>query len=1034
MIKTVLIKKSFLLLSLSLIYVSGFGQITLNSSPFIEDFNSIASSLPTGVTVKTGATATAFGADGVYLANPSPWNGTSGGFRNSASATGLTSSSDAAAQSAATNRALAVRQTGTVGDPGASFVFQIANTTDKTAFNLNFKLQSLDNASPRTTAWIVDYAVGDTPTAFSNANATGTLTTGVSIFSNNTVTVNFGNALDNKASKVWIRISTLVASTGSGSRATSGIDDFNLSWSTASGGPDITAPTVNSFLPLDDASNISINSNLEIRFSELVAKGTGNISIINTTDNTTEIIDVNSNKVVITNSTVSIAATLVDGKSYAVNIPNTTFKDLANNFYAGISNNTTWNFSTPAITNTGSGVLGTTYNFNTCVNASNLLADGFYQFSVTSDGQKWACTSFGRTYPGTGTSTDFGLQMTGFSGSAIANEDWLISPKYNLTTTTTPLLSYFTRTRFNGESLRLLVSTNYAGSGNPNLATWTEITGKFPSADTDTWTKSENISLGNFKQTSVFIAFVYKSSAVDAPRWSLDDFLIENSTAILPAEINTNTGLVNFGFVANGSSANNNFSFEASNFTTNLTLSATVPYTLSKDGTNFSNSLVYTPAELAGSKIVTVKFSPTQASVSYISKVNFAYGTTSINKVNLSGNTYNTSVTFDVVNWNIEWFAGTNGPTDDAKQRQNAIKVMKSLNADLYAIAEIVDTLAFKDLAEKIGTTTSEYGYYVSTFSSGASTVTSGNYASAQKLGFIYRKSMVSPLGKPNALFYSTTTTDPGYVAFSAGRFPFEMKANVTLNGVTKPINFTVLHAKAETNEGSYTKRKNGSILLKNYFDTNQPTDNFIILGDFNDDFDKTIATSVEAGADFPNSSYKNILDDAARYTPLTLPLSLANKKSTTSYNDVIDHVIVSNEMKDFYISETAEILTSVASAVSPDDFGVTTSDHYPVLTRYTWQTSTSVKDQIANNNKLSVYPNPTTGVITLNLNDQIADNQNFEVSLMTLDGRIVFKTFNSLLNANLLLNEKLKNLDNGIYLLNIIGKKGTYSSKVFKK
>jgi hypothetical protein len=148
----------------------------------------------------------------------------------------------------------------------------------------------------------------------------------------------------------------------------------------------------------------------------------------------------------------------------------------------------------------------------------------------------------------------------------------------------------------------------------------------------------------------------------------------------------------------------------------------------------------------------------------------------------------------------------------------------------------------------------------------------------------------------------------------------------------------------------------------------------------------------------------------------------------------VIDHVIVSNEMKDFYISETAEILTSVASAVSPDDFGVTTSDHYPVLTRYTWQTSTSVKDQIANNNKLSVYPNPTTGVITLNLNDQIADNQNFEVSLMTLDGRIVFKTFNSLLNANLLLNEKLKNLDNGIYLLNIIGKKGTYSSKVFKK
>ena len=38
-------------------------------------------------------------------------------------------------------------------------------------------------------------------------------------------------------------------------------------------------------------------------------------------------------QVVITNGTVSISATLADGKSYAVNIPNTAFKDLANNAY-----------------------------------------------------------------------------------------------------------------------------------------------------------------------------------------------------------------------------------------------------------------------------------------------------------------------------------------------------------------------------------------------------------------------------------------------------------------------------------------------------------------------------------------------------------------------------------------------------------------------------------------------------------------------------------------------------------------------------
>ena len=1033
MVKSILFKRSSLFLLTFVAYFNSFGQITLNSSPFIENFNSLASGLPSGVTVKTAATATTFGTDGPFNVNLSAWNVASSGFRNSASATGLTATSDLAAQDAASNRALAVRQTGSFGDPGASFVFQIANTNNRTAFNLNFKLQSLDNASPRNTIWIVEYAFGDTPTSFINSNATGVLTSGGSAFSNNTISVNFGNALDNIASKVWIRISTLAATTGSGNRPTTGIDDFNLAWTTAGGGPDVTAPIVNAFLPVDDATNVNNNTILEIRFSELIAKGTGNIAIVNTTDNTTENIDVTSNKVTITNSTVAITAILVDGKSYAVNIPNNTFKDLANNAFAGITNNTTWNFSTSPVTNAGIGVLGTIYNFNSCVSLSNLLADGFYQFSVIGDGQKWACTPFGRTYSGTGTSTDLGLQMSGFSGSAITNEDWLISPKYNLTNTTTPLLSFFTQTRFKGEGLKLMISTNYSGTGNPGAASWTEINGSFPAAESDVWTKSENISLGNFKQASVYIAFVYKSNTVDAPRWLLDDFLVENSTAILPPVLSTNNELINFGFVASGSTVNNTFTFDAANFTTNLVLSSSATYTISKDGTNFSNSLTYANAELVGNKTVTVKFSPTQNAVNYIGKINFAYGATSIDKVNLSGNTYNTTSTFDVVNWNIEWFAGTNGPTDDAKQRQNAIKVMKSLNADLYAIAEIVDTLAFKDLAEKIGINTSEYGYFVSTFSSGASTVTSGNYASAQKLGFIYRKSMVSPIGNPAALFYSTNTSDPGYVAFSAGRFPFEMKANVTLNGVTKPINFTVLHAKAETNAGSYLKRKNGSALLKTYFDTNQPTDNFIILGDFNDDFDKTIATSAEAGADFPHSSYKNILDDAARYNPVTLPLSLANKKSTTSFNDVIDHVIVSNEMKEFYIAQTADILTSVNSTVSPDDYGVTTSDHYPVLTRYFWQTTTSFKEQIANNNKLSVYPNPTTSSVTINLEDKTNFNQNFEVRLLSLDGRVIFKTYNQLSEANLSLNDKLKTLDKGIYLLNITGTKGTYSTKLIK-
>jgi len=67
------------------------------------------------------------------------------------------------------------------------------------------------------------------------------MTTGNLTFSNNTITVNFGSALDNKSTNVYIRIAALTASSGSGNRPSTAIDDYSLSWTgTASGVEDIT--------------------------------------------------------------------------------------------------------------------------------------------------------------------------------------------------------------------------------------------------------------------------------------------------------------------------------------------------------------------------------------------------------------------------------------------------------------------------------------------------------------------------------------------------------------------------------------------------------------------------------------------------------------------------------------------------------------------------------------------------------------------------------------------------------------------------
>jgi len=231
--------------------IQGSAQVTLTTSPYSQDFNSIGSGLPPGWSVRTGATATALGNAGTLVSAATAWNTTTGNFRNVAAAAGLTATSVSTDQNNSANRALAVRQTGSLGDPGAAFVLQLANTSGLTNFQLSFKLQSLDgSAAGRTTTWRVDYGFGSAPTSFTAlsttpATLTTTLATGGISWGSTDVTANFGTTLDNITGEVWIRITTLTGSTGSGSRPTSAIDDFQLTFAAG----DVTPPTFTSTYP-----------------------------------------------------------------------------------------------------------------------------------------------------------------------------------------------------------------------------------------------------------------------------------------------------------------------------------------------------------------------------------------------------------------------------------------------------------------------------------------------------------------------------------------------------------------------------------------------------------------------------------------------------------------------------------------------------------------------------------------------------------------------------------------------------------------
>ncbi len=899
-----------------------FAQVNLGTSPYVQNFDGIAAVLPAGFTVRTGATPTSLGTTAALTTAATVWNNTTGAFKNYASSDGLTSSASATAQSASTDRSLGLRQTGTFGDPGGAFVVQLTNTSNRTGFGLSFKLQSLDSSSPRTATWRVDYGFGATPTSFTTATAVGTLTTGGSTFTNNTVTVNFNSALDNQNQNVWIRIVTLNTTTGSGNRPTSAIDDFSLAWTdTPVGTPtsDIM-PTAISFA----AQNINTSSAAQTYTL------TGSNLTANATVTTNAPFTISKDNTTFAASAAYTQAEILTGKPVYVR-----FSPTASGTFNGTVLNTSTNAFNKTVTLNGTGVdpNNLVYGFDNCTGTA-AISDGWTQYSVVG-AQVWACTGFGRDPNAPTGTTAFpnAVQINGYASSTNnINEDWLISPALNMAGFNYPLFSFWSRTAFNGTKLKLRVSTNYSGTGNPALATWTDIDAPFPNPASDTWTQTKNVDLSAYKRAGVYLAFVYYSTTEDGARWTLDDINLLNSPTPPPPSIYTSNNSLSFGFQAQNTSSTQSINTTFNNLTGDVSLTSdNAAFTLSKDGTTFGSTIIYTVNEASGTtKPVTVRFNPTQALANYTGNVTLSSAGAANLTIPLSGNTYNPDNTLEVVNYNMEWFGSAQaglGPTDKNLQEANQKIILSSIKADIFGLLEVVNVTRLQNIVN----TMPGYSMVVSDFGSYADNASDPDYAGAQKLAFVYKTAMFQNV-KTSDFFRCTEAQNcPDFNYWSSGRFPYVMDADVTLNGVTKHVTFVLIHAKANTSPTltAYDRRKKGADDLKAKLDADFPGKNFVVLGDFNDDLDQTIT----AGISPPTTSYSSFINDPANYFPLTLPLSISGKKSTVSYNDMIDQVIVSKGMNTFYINGTAEVLSSVAGVVS--NYGNTTTDHYPILTRY---------------------------------------------------------------------------------------------------
>ena len=338
--------------------------------------------------------------------------------------------------------------------------------------------------------------------------------------------------------------------------------------------------------------------------------------------------------------------------------------------------------------------------------------------------------------------------------------------------------------------------------------------------------------------------------------------------------------------------------------------------------------------------------------------------------------------TLKIVNWNIEWFGGSLGPADDNLQQQNVQTVLTNINADIYALQEVVSASRLQSIVNQMP------GYALiigDNFCSNGIQVSS--CVSAQKLAYIYKTNKVNLLRSYPVLRNGSANASYNW---SSGRFPYLIEADVTLNGATRRMVLVNVHAKANTSDFivSYNRRKAGAAELRDSLNVQFGTSNVIVLGDLNDDLDKTITTQI---APDTTTSWIDFKNDVSNFNLPSLPLSLARISSTASYPDIIDHAIISNELNALYVSGSARILRSQVESWIPS-YSTTTSDHFPLETRFIWSgvvsgrknafLMTSTQDAI----RWSVADNQ------IRLMFDNADNEFGNARIINVNGSVLFK------------------------------------------
>ncbi|WP_412069372.1 endonuclease/exonuclease/phosphatase family protein [Rubrivirga sp. IMCC43871] len=326
--------------------------------------------------------------------------------------------------------------------------------------------------------------------------------------------------------------------------------------------------------------------------------------------------------------------------------------------------------------------------------------------------------------------------------------------------------------------------------------------------------------------------------------------------------------------------------------------------------------------------------------------------------------------TFEIATWNLEFFGEPSQGPSDALQLDNVAAVIEQAEIDLWAFQEVVDQTEWSQLVTRL----QALGY---SGRLGPQVSTSPTFD--QKLAFIYNTSVVQVIRTQPIL----ETADYEF----GGREPFEMQANVTVDEVSRTVYIINIHAKASTGAEDYNRRQAGAVALKGHIDGRIARgEEVILLGDFND----YLVGSTRGGS--VESPYDGFAQDS-NYVLASLPLQenfvfTFCRSASCSSGDTRDHLLFTAGLSDVYVAGSTDRYGEVLSGVN--NYVSTTSDHIPVLARFSFSMTTAAEDDREGRpvRLLATAPNPSRGAAHLRFHlDAPADVQ---LDVVDALGRIV--------------------------------------------